>query len=905
MWHDKSTEEVARRLKTNAKIGLAEKDVEKRKMEFGLNKLEEKKKESIFIKFVKQFNDFMIIILIIASIVSAVVSKIQGENDYVDSIIIIAIVILNAIMGVVQEERAEKSIESLKKLTPKMAKVLRDGKVEEINAEELVPGDIIELEDGKYVPADCRIIECHNLKIEESSLTGETIPVEKTTEIINDKNITIADINNMAFMTTVVVHGHGKAIVTETGMDTKIGQIANMIIKEESPETPIQKKLSEVGKILGLVCLGICLVIFIIGILKKIEPIEMFMTSVGLAVAAIPEGLPAIVTIMLSIGVTKMAKKNSIIRKLPAVETLGSSSVICSDKTGTLTQNKMTVVKTYSDNKKFLLELGCMCTDCIIQEENGVKVATGEATELAIVNYALDEKINKVDLYRKMPRIDDIPFDSNTKMMTTIHRNEKKITKYNVNDKNYIFGQQQINEINVQESVKKYRYITKGAPEVLIDKCTKILTNGNIQPITNMQRNKIRQENLKMANDALRVLAVAYKDTKDRNEKIDDLIFVGLIGIIDPPREGVKEAVECCKNAGIKTVMITGDQLATAKAIANELGILKNENEAITGKELDLISDSKKKKNISNYSVFARVTPEHKVRIVKAWQKTGAVVAMTGDGVNDSPALKNADIGIAMGKSGTDVAKNASDMILVDDNFVTIVEAVKQGRNIYDNIKRAIHFLLATNIGEIVTIFIGLLLGLDSPLLAIQLLWINLVTDSFPAIALGLEKEENGIMERKPRNSKESIFAGGLWYRIITEGIMIGSLTLFAFSLGNKYYGVGVGRTMAFVSLGMLELVHSFNIKSEESIFKIGILENKYLIGSFFVGTLLQIIVVIIPYLANIFKLVSLNKTQWFYTIGISFLPIIIIELQKWLNKIRFQKPSYYNSKNKWITENK
>ena len=906
MWHDKSTEEVARRLKTNAKIGLAEKDVEKRKMEFGLNKLEEKKKESIFIKFVKQFNDFMIIILIIASIVSAVVSKIQGENDYVDSIIIIAIVILNAIMGVVQEERAEKSIESLKKLTPKMAKVLRDGKVEEINAEELVPGDIIELEDGKYVPADCRIIECHNLKIEESSLTGETIPVEKTTEIINDKNITIADINNMAFMTTVVVHGHGKAIVTETGMDTKIGQIANMIIKEESPETPIQKKLSEVGKILGLVCLGICLVIFIIGILKKIEPIEMFMTSVGLAVAAIPEGLPAIVTIMLSIGVTKMAKKNSIIRKLPAVETLGSSSVICSDKTGTLTQNKMTVVKTYSDNKKFLLELGCMCTDCIIQEENGVKVATGEATELAIVNYALDEKINKVDLYRKMPRIDDIPFDSNTKMMTTIHRNEKKITKYNVNDKNYIFGQQQINEINVQESVKKYRYITKGAPEVLIDKCTKILTNGNIQPITNMQRNKIRQENLKMANDALRVLAVAYKDesTCYKHNNIDDLIFVGLIGMIDPPREGVKEAVETCRKAGIKTVMITGDHIATAKAIAKKIGILNAGEEAITGKELDKLSDNDLERNIKKYSVFARVTPEHKVKIVKAWQKTGAVVAMTGDGVNDSPALKNADIGIAMGKSGTDVAKNASDMILVDDNFVTIVEAVKQGRNIYDNIKRAIHFLLATNIGEIVTIFIGLLLGLDSPLLAIQLLWINLVTDSFPAIALGLEKEENGIMERKPRNSKESIFAGGLWYRIITEGIMIGSLTLFAFSLGNKYYGVGVGRTMAFVSLGMLELVHSFNIKSEESIFKIGILENKYLIGSFFVGTLLQIIVVIIPYLANIFKLVSLNKTQWFYTIGISFLPIIIIELQKWLNKIRFQNPSYYNATNKWIKSN-
>ena len=901
MWHDKNTEEVARRLKTNAKIGLAETEVEKRRLEFGENKLEEKKKESIVIKFIKQFNDFMIIILIIASIVSAVVSKMQGENDYIDSIIIIAIVILNAIMGLVQEERAEKSIESLKKLTPKMSKVLRDGKVKEINAEELVPGDVIELEDGKYVPTDCRIVECYNLKIEESSLTGETVPVDKKTEIINDKNITIADINNMAFMTTVVVHGYGKAIVTETGMDTKIGQIANMIIKEESPETPIQKKLSEVGKILGLVCLGICLVIFIIGLIKRIEPIEMFMTSVGLAVAAIPEGLPAIVTIMLSIGVTKMAKKNSIIRKIPAVETLGSSSVICSDKTGTLTQNKMTVIKTYSDNKKFLLELGCMCTDCIIQEENGVQIATGEATELAIVNYALDENINKVDLYKKMPRIDDIPFDSNTKMMTTIHRNEKDIPKYSVNDKNYIFGQQQINEINVQKPVKQFRYITKGAPEILIDKCTKILINEKIQPITNMQRNKIRQENLKMANDALRVLAVAYKDTKDRNEKIDDLIFVGLIGMIDPPREGVKEAIECCKNAGIKTVMITGDQLATAKAIANELGILKNENEAITGKELDLISDSNLEKNISNYSVFARVTPEHKVRIVKAWQKTGAVVAMTGDGVNDSPALKNANIGIAMGKSGTDVAKNAADMILVDDNFVTIVEAVRQGRNIYDNIKKAIHFLLATNIGEIVTIFIGLILGFDSPLLAIQLLWVNLVTDSFPAIALGLEKEEKGIMERKPRNSKDSIFSEGLWYRIVTEGIMIGSLTLFAFSLGNKYYGVEVGRTMAFVSLGLLELVHSFNIKSEESLFKTEIFENKYLIGSFFAGTLLQIIVVIVPYLANIFKLVSLNKIQWFYTIGISFLPIIIIELQKWLNKI--QKSSYYNTQNKWVEE--
>ena len=546
MWYDKSTEEVARRLKTNTKIGLAETEVEKRKLKFGKNKLEEQEKEPIYIKFIKQFNDFMIIILIIASIVSAVVSKMQGENDYFDSIIIIAIVILNAIMGLVQEERAEKSIESLKKMTPEMAKVMRDGKVEEVVAEELVPGDIIELEDGKYVPADCRIIESYNLKIEESSLTGETEPVTKSKEILHEKNITLGDLKNMAFMTTIVTHGHGKAIVTETGMDTKIGQIANMIIKEEAPETPIQKKLSEVGKILGLVCLGICLVIFIIGILKKIEPIEMFMTSVGLAVAAIPEGLPAIVTIMLSIGVTKMAKKNSIIRRLPAVETLGSSSVICSDKTGTLTQNKMTVVKTFSDNEKFLLELGSMCTDCIIQEQNGVPIVTGEATELAIVNKALDENINKVELYRKMPRVDEIPFDSSVKMMTTIHKLSIKKTNrepYNNDCTNeiYLTGQQsaqnnffineqkiytnnviqgqQIIEPNIDDSNEYFRIITKGAPDVLIEKCNRILVGGKILPITNMQRNRIRQENLNMANNALRVLAVAYKDERAKKNR--------------------------------------------------------------------------------------------------------------------------------------------------------------------------------------------------------------------------------------------------------------------------------------------------------------------------------------------------------------------------------------------------
>lgn len=862
MWHILRTEEVVRKLQTSTKDGLADEDVISRKERYGANKLQEKKKESIVIKFIKQFNDFMIIILIIASIISAVTSYIQGENDYVDSIIIIAIVVLNAIMGLVQEARAEKSIESLKKLTPQIAKTIRNGKLQEINAEELVPGDIIELEAGNYVPADCRIIEGFNLKIEESSLTGETEPVEKNEAQILEEKIPLGDMKNMGFMASIVVSGHGKAIVTDTGMNTKIGKIANMINEEEAPETPIQKKLSEVGKTLGIVCLVICAIIYVIGILKKIEPIEMFMTSVGLAVAAIPEGLPAIVTIMLSIGVTKMARKNSIIRKLPAVETLGCSNVICSDKTGTLTQNKMTVVKTISEDEDLLLKLGCMCTDCDIKDETE---ATGEPTEVAIVNKALSEGINKKELYNQMKRISEIPFDSNRKLMTTVHKLENG-----------------------------FRSITKGALDVMINKCDRIYKNGKVERLSEAERRNIQNQNTDLANNALRVIAVGYRDfefmKKDATNLEDNLIFVGLIGMIDPPREGVKEAVKTCKKAGIKTVMITGDHIATAKAIAKELGILEMGDQAITGAELDNISDNELTRNIASYSVFARVTPEHKVRIVKAWQKTGAVVAMTGDGVNDSPALKNADIGIAMGKGGTDVAKNASDMVLMDDNFVTIVEAIRQGRNIFDNIKKAIHFLIATNIGEITTIFMGLILGLQSPLLAIQLLWINLVTDSLPAIALGLEKEEKGIMERKPRSSKKSIFADGLWSKIITEGIMLGVLDLFIFSLGNHLYGIDVARTMAFVALGLLELVHSFNIKSESSILRKGALNNKFLIGSFILGTLLQVIVVIIPYFANIFSLVTLNQTQWIYTIIISLLPLPIIEMQKWINKIRFRK---------------
>lgn len=867
MWHTLKKQEVLNKLKSNEAQGLTEEEVRKRQEEYGKNKLEEKKKESFLVKFIKQFNDFMIIILIIASIVSAIISFMQGENDYVDSIIIIGIVMFNAFMGVIQEAKAEKSIESLKQMTPNKAKVTRKGKTFLVNAEELVKGDIIELEAGNFVPADCRILKSHNLKIEESSLTGETEPVLKDDNIICKEQVALGDMKNMAFMASITVNGHGKAVVTETGMNTKVGQIANMMMEDEAPETPLQRKLGEVGKILGLACLAICVIIFIIGLLKKIEPIEMFMTSVGLAVAAIPEGLPAIVTIMLSIGVTKMAKKNSIIRKLPAVETLGSSSVICSDKTGTLTQNKMKVVDVRSINKEFSIQLATLCTDCEITVENGIKKVTGEPTEKAIVEEGINTGIQKKELEVLLPRVNEIPFDSNRKMMTTVHK----------------MG-------------SKYRIITKGAPDVLLQRCSKEVLQVNYSggfyqgTVRSLNTSTIQNNNRLMAQKALRVIAIAYKDVDCLPNKIDsanlenNLTFVGLIGMIDPPRKGAKEAVQTCKQAGIKTVMITGDHLETAKAIATDLGILNKTDMAITGQELDKIPQNQLEKNIKDYSVFARVTPEHKVRIVKAWQKNGAVVAMTGDGVNDSPALKNADIGIAMGKNGTDVAKNAADIVLTDDNFVTIVEATKQGRNIYDNIKKAIHFLIATNIGEIVTIFIGLILGLKSPLLAIQLLWINLVTDSLPAIALGLEKPEKDIMRRKPINSKKGIFADGLWNKIITEGVMIGILTLVAFSIGNKYYGLEVGRTMAFLAMGFLELVHSLNIKSEKSIFETGIFENKYLVGSFILGIFIQAIVVIIPMFAEIFEVVPLNWAQWIITVVISLLPIPIVELQKKLD---------------------
>ena len=875
MWHSLNLSEVKQKMKTNYQYGLTNEEVDKRFKEYGENKLDDKPKENLIVKFFKQFNDFMIIILIIASIVSAVIEKVQGSNDYLDSIIIIAIVVFNAIMGIVQEAKAEKSLEALQKMTAPIVKVRREGRIRQAKSSELVPGDIVILEAGNFVPADCRLINSFNLKAEESSLTGENVPVEKNASVLLDEKIGIGDCVNMVFATTVIVNGHGEAVVTETGMNTKVGKIAKMIITNESPETPIQRKLGEVGKTLGLACLGICALIFFMGILKKIPPIEMFMTSVGLAVAAIPEGLPAIVTIVLSIGVTVMAKKNSIIRKLPAVETLGSSSVICSDKTGTLTQNKMQVVQVLSpnlgsgagSNSNLTIELATMCTDVEVSYDDGKANISGDPTEIAIVEECYKLGKTKKSLYNQYERINDIPFDSSRKMMTTIHK----------------VG-------------NKYRIITKGAPDVLIKRCSKYYLNNKISSLGMSIINLIEQQNENMAKKALRVIAVGYKDVDVLPSKIEsnyienDLIFTGLIGMIDPPREGVKEAIATCKRAGIKTVMITGDHITTANAIATELGILNKNDLSITGAELDRLPKAEFKKNVMKYSVFARVTPENKVEIVKAFQGTGAVVAMTGDGVNDAPALKNADIGIAMGLNGTDVAKNAADMVLTDDNFVTIVEAVKYGRTIFNNIKKAIHFLISTNVGEIVTIFLGLLIGMKSPLLAIQLLWINLITDSLPAIALGLEKPDKNIMDEKPRNPKKSLFADGLWGRIIVEGSMIGILNLLAFTIGKSLYNLEVGRTMAFVSLGLLELVHSFNIRTDESLFKVGIFQNKYLVMAFLGGTFLQTIVVIVPQFAEIFKLTNLTVSQWLYTIGISLTPVLLMEMQKFANQIKFGK---------------
>lgn len=906
-WHSMTKDAVIKELDSNIDQGLSKKEVTRRQKRFGANILEGKKKKPIILKFFSQFGDFMIITLICAAIVSFFVSLLHGELDFVDPVIILFIITLNAILGVVQEAKAEKSLEALQKMSAPTALVLREGIIETVDAKDLVPGDIIYLETGHFIPADARLLTSINLKVEEASLTGESLPVEKEEGSLLRSDTILAERTNMVMATGIVIYGRGTAIVTATGMNTEVGHIARLIMEDETPMTPLQKRLAKTGKGLGIAALSICILIFLIGILKQKPIFDMFMTSVSLAVAAIPEGLPAIVTIMLSLGVQRMAKKNAVIRKLPAVETLGSATVICSDKTGTLTQNKMTVTEICSLNKKeppdgafskYILTLASLCNDSILQVikkgKSSTTMASGEPTEKALIMAAYHIDLLKPKLELNSPRIYEIPFDSSRKLMTTVHKD---------------FGGKSVS-------------ITKGAFDILITKCSSIYNNGSISALTPAHMKSISKLNDSMASRALRVIAVAYKEipsdlinkrgiAKNQtnhtlNKELESgLTLVGLIGMIDPPREEVYEAVLTCKMAGIKPVMITGDHIATACAIAKDLGIMSKDDLAMSGEELSKMDNDTLTSVISNYCVFARVSPEHKVRIVKAFQSKGEVVAMTGDGVNDAPALKAADIGCAMGITGTDVAKNAADMILTDDNFATIVSAVKEGRGIYDNIRKAVHFLLSSNIGEIITIFIAILLNLPSPLLAVQLLWVNLVTDSLPAIALGVEAPPKDIMKKKPIPKSKGMFADGLIVKILIEGIMIGSLALLAFIVGIKLYDSKaipngffkstletaslvtpkIGRTMSFAVLSLSQLFHSFNMRSEHSIGDIGLFSNSKMVLSFIICTILQVAVISLKPLADIFKVVPLTPAQWSVVVLLSFLPIVFVELQKGKNK--------------------
>ncbi|WP_434565420.1 calcium-transporting P-type ATPase, PMR1-type [Thermoanaerobacterium thermosaccharolyticum] len=853
-------DEISSNLKTDVNNGLSTEEAKKRLEKYGPNNLSEKKKRTVLSMLLDQFKDYMVIILIIASIVSLFLGEIT------DAVIILFIILLNAFLGMIQENNAEKSLESLKKLSAPVSRVLRDGKVIEIESQYLVPGDVVFLEAGNFVPADGRIIESANLKIDESALTGESIASEKIAGKLSDKNLNIGDRINMVYMGTVVTYGRGLFVVTETGMDTEMGKIAKMLDNEDKVKTPLQIKLEQLGKYLGTGALIICAIIFIIGVMEKRPVFDMFMTSVSLAVAAIPEGLPAIVTITLALGVQKMIKRNAIIRKLPAVETLGSANVICSDKTGTLTQNKMTVVKVYTDFKEldlndqydnradFLLECSTLCTDAFIDDKGK---SFGDPTEVAIVSVFEKNLSKKSDLENKYPRVAEIPFDSDRKMMTTIHKAHGN----------------------------NYKVITKGAFDNVIERCKYILKDGKIENLTDDDKSKIKLENEKLGNNALRVLAISYKNADNIPERLNsddvekDLIFIGLLGMIDPPREEVKDSVKICKMAGIKPVMITGDHKITAMAIAKELGILNEGDIAVTGRELEAMTDDELYKKVKDVSVYARVSPEHKMRIVKAWQRNNAVVAMTGDGVNDAPALKQADIGAAMGITGTDVAKDSADMILTDDNFATIVAAIEEGRTIYENIKKSIHYLLSCNIGEILVLLIATLAGMPMPLKPIHILWVNLVTDSLPALALGVEPADKDIMTKKPRPKNENIFADGLMFRIPIEGIMIGLVSFIAFLFGLRE-NLTNARTMAFAVLTFSQLSQALNARSNKSIFKIGLFKNKYMVLALAVSIFLQLVVILTP-LNAIFGIKNINIYDWDIIILLSLSPIIIMEIVK------------------------
>ena len=868
IWHSESMDSLTKELGTDAETGLSGDTAAARLKEHGPNKLNEKPPRSFIARFFDQMKDVMVIILIIAAAVSLGLSIYHaltgGEAEWIEPIVILVIVVINALLGVIQESKAEAALEALKNMSAPAARVIRDGKLISIPSTELVPGDVVEIEAGDLVPADCRLISSASLKCDESALTGESVPADKDAGVQVNDIASLGDRLNMVYSGCAVSYGHGRAVVVETGMQTEMGRIAAMLENEDESTTPLQFKLAQLGKYLGFLALGICAVIFVVGLIDGLGLMEMFMTAVSLAVAAIPEGLPAIVTIVLAIGVQRMVAKNAIIRRLPAVETLGSASVICSDKTGTLTQNRMTLVKAYAGERMELLDgdvpegvlalikLATLCTDGSVQIIDGVEKHIGDPTETAIVACALKHGLDKAVLTAEHPRLGEIPFDSDRKLMTTI---------------NMIEG--------------RYVVIVKGAPDILLSRC-----EGDSAAAA--------AANEAMGRDALRVLAIAYKYIDEvpvecRPEELEHgLTFAGLVGMIDPPRPEAMAAIKECDTAGIRTVMITGDHVVTASAIAKELGILHDDSEAISGAELAKLSDDELFENIRHYRVYARVTPSDKIRIVKAWQRAGEIVAMTGDGVNDAPALKAADIGCAMGITGTDVAKGAADMTLTDDNFATIVTAVKEGRGIYDNIRKAVHFLLSCNLGEIVTVFLAMLVWRESPLMPIQLLWINLVTDSMPALALGMEPVEKDVMQRKPRHKDESIFAHGLGVMAILQGLMVGLLTLAAYFIGSRVFtladgGVNIplGETMAFAALALSQLVHAFNVRSSHSLFTVGFHTNKYMAGAFFASLALMLVVLLVPALQIIFKITGMTGAQWLIVAGLALAPLVIMEIVK------------------------
>lgn len=866
-WWQMETKEAARRLETDEKQGLTSQMAAERLAQKGRNELAETDgKKSLFWRFLAQFDDFMILLLLGAAVVSVVISRLSGENDVLDAVMILGIVVLNAALGLFQESKAEKALEALKKMAAPHARVIRDGIVREIPAAEVVPGDLLLLETGDAVCADGRVVESRSLKTEESALTGEALPVEKTSVGGLPEETATGDRKNMVLAGGYVVYGKGKVLVTATGMETEMGRIAAMLSRTSDSMTPLQKKLEQTGKQLGIGALAICALIFCMGILQEKPPFSMFMTAVSLAVAAIPEGLPAIVTIVLAMGTSRMSEKHTIVRRLSAVETLGGAQVICSDKTGTLTQNRMQVTTwtDYShrepkneDLRETVANLFALCNDCNVSDGN----LQGEPTEKALGEYAQSMGIDFAALRRDMPRVGEIPFSSARKRMTTLHKTEDG-----------------------------WISVTKGAPDILLGKCAFCMEGSGQVPFDDRRKSMARMVNGEMAAQALRVVAVAFRQWSEKPPLTEEalernLVFAGMAGMVDPPRPEVKEAVHLCRQAGIRPVMITGDHVLTAEAIGRELGIYQKGDCAVTGAELDEMSDKELETAAETCTVFARVAPEHKVRIVQAFQKRGNVVAMTGDGVNDAPALKTADIGCAMGKSGTEVAKGASDLILTDDNFATIVEAVREGRGIYDNIRKAVHFLLSSNIGEILTIFVAMLLGWVAPLLPIQLLWVNLVTDSLPAIALGMEPAEENIMERPPRKNTGSLFGDGLGGRILLEGVMIGVLALLAFGIGHVYFdqenGYAVGRTMAFAVLSLSQLVHAFNMRGEGSLGKLPFCSNKWLLMAFVVGVALQCVVIMMPPLAGIFQVVPLNGEQWLLTAALALAPLPLVELEK------------------------